>query len=154
HRRPGPPSDLLERCMATISSARTPQTIPLPQHSPGENGDGLPPATATQAGTPTATQTGSSALMVRVGTLDELRANGCLVVRHDGRNVAVFFDNGNVRAVENRCPHMGFPLHRGSVQDGILTCFWHHARFDLASGCTFDLWADDVPTYPAEVRSG
>ena len=22
----------------------------------------------------------------------------------------------------------------------------------LASGCTFDLWADDVPTYPIEVR--
>ena len=37
-------------------------------------------------------------------------------------------------------------------QDGILTCHWHHARFDLASGCTFDLWADDVPTCPVEVR--
>ena len=40
----------------------------------------------------------------------------------------------------------GFPLDRGSVEDGILTCHWHHARFELASGCTFDLWADDVPT--------
>jgi len=25
---------------------------------------------------------------------------------------------------------MGFPLERGSVEDGILTCHWHHARFD------------------------
>jgi hypothetical protein len=49
---------------------------------------------------------------------------------------------------------MGFPLDRGSVADGILTCHWHHARFDLASGCTFDLWADDVPTCPVEVRDG
>lgn len=48
----------------------------------------------------------------------------------------------------------GFPLARGSVQDGILTCHWHHARFDLASGCTFDLWADDVPSCPVEVRDG
>jgi hypothetical protein len=39
---------------------------------------------------------------------------------------------------------MGFPLERGSVEDGILTCHWHHARFDLESGCIFDLWADDV----------
>jgi nitrite reductase/ring-hydroxylating ferredoxin subunit len=37
---------------------------------------------------------------------------------------------------------MGFLLDRGSVEDGVLTCHWHHARFDLASGCTFDLWAD------------
>jgi hypothetical protein len=49
---------------------------------------------------------------------------------------------------------MGFPLDRGSVDDGILTCHWHHARFDLASGCTFDLWADDVPMCPVELRNG
>jgi hypothetical protein len=49
---------------------------------------------------------------------------------------------------------MGFPLERGSVEDGILTCHWHHARFDLESGCTFDLWADDVPIFPVELRNG
>lgn len=47
---------------------------------------------------------------------------------------------------------MGFPLDRGSIEDGILTCHWHHTRFDLASGCTFDLWADDVPTCPTDLR--
>jgi nitrite reductase/ring-hydroxylating ferredoxin subunit len=40
-------------------------------------------------------------------------------------------------ALDNQCPHMGFPLERGSIEDGILT--WHHARFDLESGCTFAL---------------
>jgi hypothetical protein len=55
-------------------------------------------------------------------------------------------------AVDNRCPHMGFPLDKGSVKDCILTCHWHHARFDLASGGTFDQFADDVRAYPVEVR--
>ena len=68
--------------------------------------------------------------------------------------ILVIYDGGRVFALDNRCPHMGFPLDRGSVADGILTCHWHHARFDLASGCTFDLWADDVPTCPVEVRDG
>ncbi len=49
---------------------------------------------------------------------------------------------------------MGFPLEEGSVEDGILTRHWHHARFDLESGCTCDLWADDVATFPVEVRDG
>jgi hypothetical protein len=49
---------------------------------------------------------------------------------------------------------MGFPLDRGSVEDGLLTCHWHHARFDLGNGCTFDLWANDTPTSPVEVRNG
>jgi hypothetical protein len=51
-------------------------------------------------------------------------------------------------------PHMGFPLERRSVEEGTLTCHWHHARFDLASGCTFDLWANDVPTCLVEIRAG
>src|SRR5258708_6119733 len=82
------------------------------------------------------------------GSLDELKAKGRLVVRGAHRPILVVYDRGRVVALDNRCPHMGFPLDRGSIEDGILTCHWHHARFDLASGCTFDLCADDVPTCP------
>ncbi len=92
--------------------------------------------------------------LVRVGTLEELQRKGVVVVRGADRPVAVFFHDGRAFAVDNRCPHLGFPLHKGSVGDGILTCPWHHARFDLCSGCTFDLWADDVPAHDVEVRDG
>lgn len=88
------------------------------------------------------------------GSLEELKAKGRLVVRGGHRPILVIYDRGRVFALDNRCPHMGFPLERGSVEDGILTCHWHHARFDLESGCTFDLWADDVPICPVEVRNG
>jgi nitrite reductase/ring-hydroxylating ferredoxin subunit len=91
---------------------------------------------------------------IRVAPLTELQQKGVIVVRGADRPVAVFARNGRVFAVDNRCPHLGFPLHRGSVHDGILTCHWHHARFDLCSGCAFDLWADDVPAYDIEVRDG
>ena len=91
---------------------------------------------------------------VRACSLAELKAKGRLVVRGRHSPILVVHDGGRVFALDNRCPHMGFPLDRGSVEDGILTCHWHHARFDLASGCTFDLWADDVPTCPVEVRDG
>ena len=91
---------------------------------------------------------------VRAACLEELKAKGRLVVRGRHRPLLLVHHDGRVFALDNRCPHMGFPLDRGSVEDGILTCHWHHARFDLASGCTFDLWADDVPTCPVEVRDG
>ena len=96
----------------------------------------------------------SSPPFVHAGTVSDLQAKGRLVLRGPHRPVLVVYDKGRIFALDNRCPHMGFPLDRGSVQDGILTCHWHHARFDLASGCTFDLWADDVPTCPVEVRAG
>jgi nitrite reductase/ring-hydroxylating ferredoxin subunit len=91
---------------------------------------------------------------VRACSLAELQAKGRLVLHGRHSPILVVHDAGRVFALDNRCPHMGFPLDRGSIQDGILTCHWHHARFDLASGCTFDLWADDVPTCPVEVRDG
>jgi nitrite reductase/ring-hydroxylating ferredoxin subunit len=88
------------------------------------------------------------------GSLEELKVNGRLIVHGGYRPILVIYDRGRVFALDNRCPHMGFPLERGSVEDGILTCHWHHARFDLESGCTFDPWADDVPICPVEVRNG
>ena len=90
--------------------------------------------------------------MVPVARLDEVRRRGVVVTQAGDRSVAVFAAGDDLHAVDNRCPHMGFPLDRGSVKDGILTCHWHEARFELASGCTFDLWADDAISYPTELR--
>jgi nitrite reductase/ring-hydroxylating ferredoxin subunit len=91
---------------------------------------------------------------IRAGRAADVRAAGRLAVHLDGHAVALFAWNDGFYAVDNRCPHMGFPLDRGTVAGGILTCHWHHARFDLAGGGTFDQFADDVRAYPVEVRDG
>ncbi len=97
------------------------------------------------------TQTRTSGL-VSVGPIEDLRERRVRVVSAGGRAIAVFYHEGKVFAIDNRCPHMGFPLSRGTVRDGILTCHWHHAKFDLAGGCTFDPFADDVASFNVEVR--
>jgi nitrite reductase/ring-hydroxylating ferredoxin subunit len=89
--------------------------------------------------------------LVRAASLAELHTSGRLVVHLDGAVVCLFVDGEQVRAVDNRCPHMGFPLQRGSLSDGILTCHWHHARFDVATGGTFDQFADELRNFPVEV---
>src|ERR1700690_4336934 len=89
---------------------------------------------------------------VQAAKLSDLRAHGSISAQVDGHPVVLFAYGERVYAVDNRCPHMGFPLDRGTVRDGILVCHWHHARFDLESGGTFDLFADDVPTFPVELR--
>src|SRR5688500_1357235 len=92
--------------------------------------------------------------LIRVGPLNELKQRGCTVVTGGGHIIAVYYHDGHVYAVDNRCPHMGFPLSRGTVCDGILTCHWHHARFDLATGGTFDPFADDVAVHAVRVVDG
>ena len=64
---------------------------------------------------------------VRACSLAELKAKGRLVLHGRHSPILVVYDGGRVFALDNRCPHMGFPLDRGSVEDGILTCHWHHA---------------------------
>ena len=90
--------------------------------------------------------------LIRVGKIEEI--DKPRIVSGGRHGIAVIVDGQKVYAVDNRCPHMGFPLHRGSICDGILTCHWHHARFDLASGGTFDPWADDVRIYDTVIENG
>jgi nitrite reductase/ring-hydroxylating ferredoxin subunit len=90
----------------------------------------------------------------QVADLGTLQKQGRTVTMAGGQPIAVFHHEGEVYAVDNRCPHMGFPLSKGTVEEGMLTCDWHHARFELTCGDTLDIWADDVQTFPTEVRDG
>lgn len=92
--------------------------------------------------------------LVRAATLAELQEKGQLLVRLNQQPIALFYSNDRVYAIDNRCPHMGFPLHGSVCKDGIVTCPWHYARFDLASGGTFDSWADDVRSFPVKIQNG
>ena len=88
---------------------------------------------------------------VRAGSLFDLRGEGQLLTKVGSIPVVVFWHDGRAWAIEDRCPHMGFPLHQGTVEAGLLTCHWHHAQFDLESGCTLDLWADDARGFDVRI---
>ncbi len=59
-----------------------------------------------------------------------------MVIRAGRRTIALFAEGDCIYAINNPCPHIGFPLHRGTLREGLLTCHWHHARFDLPTGGT------------------
>ena len=88
---------------------------------------------------------------VRAGSLFDLRGEGRLVTKVGAIPVVVFWHDDRAWAIEDRCPHMGFPLHEGTLEAGLLTCHWHHAQFDLESGCTLDLWADDARAFAVRI---
>ncbi|HEY7043056.1 MAG TPA: Rieske (2Fe-2S) protein, partial [Nocardioidaceae bacterium] len=89
---------------------------------------------------------------VRAGSVEELERDGRLLTKVGSLPVLVVSHDGCAFAIEDRCPHLGFPLHQGTVEAGLVTCHWHHARFDLASGCTLDPWADDAMGFDVRVE--
>ena len=91
---------------------------------------------------------------VYAADVKDIEATGrCLPLTVKKHPIVLFSYNSKFYALDNRCPHMGFPLSQGTVKDGILTCHWHHARFDLHHGGTFDQWAGDVESYPVQIRN-
>src|SRR5215218_730974 len=91
---------------------------------------------------------------IRAGSATDLERDGRLLTKVGTLPVVVVWHEGRPWAIEDRCPHMGFPLHQGTVESGLLTCHWHHARFDLVSGCTLDPWADDAQGFDVHLDDG
>ena len=85
--------------------------------------------------------------------LEELSA-GPVMYKHSPRQIALFQINGQVFAIDNRCPHEGYPLVQGNVDENcVLTCNWHNWKFRLADGECI-LGGDDVRSYPVKVEAG
>jgi toluene monooxygenase system ferredoxin subunit len=65
--------------------------------------------------------------------------------------VAVDGVDGEVRAYDNRCPHRAWPLERGTLADGVLTCANHGWSFDVATGRCVDPGERDLVPHRCRV---
>ena len=73
----------------------------------------------------------------------------------DAVQVAVFNVGGRFCAIEDVCTHDGGILTGGSVEDGVIVCPRHGARFCICSGEVLAPPAyEDVPTYAVRVHEG
>ena len=93
---------------------------------------------------------------VAVAAVEELN-QGRKVVRIENRQIALFATGDRFYAIDNRCPHMGYPLSMGSVRGETLTCDWHNWKFRLTDGAclhgSFD-GSEDVRSYSVRVEGG
>jgi nitrite reductase/ring-hydroxylating ferredoxin subunit/Fe-S cluster biogenesis protein NfuA len=87
---------------------------------------------------------------VDAGTLNAIPEGGVLSVLVGGEKLLLSRRGTMVTCFQNACAHLGFPLHDGDVEDGIITCPHHGFRYDLSSGeC---LTAPEVQLQPHAVR--
>jgi nitrite reductase/ring-hydroxylating ferredoxin subunit len=88
----------------------------------------------------------------KVATVPEVVEGKPKAVRVKGHSIALFNIGGRIYATDNQCPHMGYPLTRGAIRQGVLTCDWHGWSFDLEGGGCFVGGCDDLATFPIEIR--
>ena len=71
---------------------------------------------------------------VKIGAADELTPGSSKVVVVGERKVAVFNIDGDLYAIDDRCPHRGASLGKGTLDGVVVTCPLHKWEFDLRTG--------------------
>ena len=86
--------------------------------------------------------------------LSKLPVGGGRMFTQDRDQVAVFrIDEETLYAVDNRCPHEGYPLIKGTRKGCTLTCDWHNYKFNLVDGACIK-GEEAVRTFPVRVVDG
>lgn len=86
--------------------------------------------------------------------IEKLRRDGKLVAKLGGKQIALFAAGDAILACNNRCPHEGYPLREGTLDEAcVLTCNWHGWKFDLRTGDNL-LRGDRLRTYPTRIVDG
>lgn len=79
---------------------------------------------------------------------------GATVQLKDGTELALFNVKGKFHAVENFCPHKGYPLADSRLYGNIVECDLHGWRFDVRTGECFKNRDCSIESYEVVVEDG
>ncbi|MBI5974339.1 nitrite reductase small subunit NirD [Staphylococcus canis] len=79
---------------------------------------------------------------------------GKKVVVKDTEIGLFLMENGDIKAVNNICPHKQGPLSEGTVSEHYVFCPLHDQKIDLNTGEVQEPDEGCVATYPVEVIDG
>jgi len=96
------------------------------------------------------TKAGGFVTVARVG---EIPSGGVKIMRLGDQEIAVFHLAGAYYAMDDICTHDGGPLAEGLIEDHVIECPRHGARFDIRTGAVLSMPATlPVTTYPVRVE--
>ena len=98
---------------------------------------------------------------VKIAAKSEIPVGKMKMVRLDGKEILIANVNGSYYAIGNRCTHAGGDLSQGSLQNNVVTCPKHGAKFDVTTGKVisppkvglFHPKIKDEPSYQVKVEN-
>ncbi len=71
----------------------------------------------------------------------------------NGKSICIVMRQGALYAFENKCPHNGESLSKGSINYlGEIVCPWHGYRFNIKTGRECAERCRDLETFPIEEK--
>jgi nitrite reductase/ring-hydroxylating ferredoxin subunit len=71
---------------------------------------------------------------LKVASVGSVSPGEIVPVEAKGLKLLLANVDGEYRAAQRKCPHLGFNLCRGRIEDGAVVCMLHKAKFDLVTG--------------------
>jgi 3-phenylpropionate/trans-cinnamate dioxygenase ferredoxin component len=68
------------------------------------------------------------------GNRSDVPVGKMILVNLEGTVVLLANAGGNIYAINNKCPHLGGNLSRGTLNGTIVTCPLHGSQFDITTG--------------------
>ncbi len=95
------------------------------------------------------------AAYIEVANAADLPSGQAMLVTAGDRQVALFNVGGTYCAIDDTCTHRGGRLSDGTLEDDVVTCPWHGARFCVRDGHVQGPPAhESVASYPVRVTDG
>lgn len=92
---------------------------------------------------------------VTVGKVEAVPpGRGATVQLNNGGEIALFNVGGEFHAIENFCPHKGYPLADSRLYGNIVECDLHGYRFDVRSGECFTEKDCAIESYEVKIEDG
>jgi NADPH-dependent 2,4-dienoyl-CoA reductase/sulfur reductase-like enzyme/nitrite reductase/ring-hydroxylating ferredoxin subunit len=91
----------------------------------------------------------------KAAAIQDLEDGVPIPVKAKGEDLLLVRIGDRLYVTESSCPHYGAPLNEGLLSGDTITCPWHHARFDVATGKLKAPPAlDDVRSFSTKVENG
>jgi nitrite reductase/ring-hydroxylating ferredoxin subunit len=84
----------------------------------------------------------------------ELTESKMKLVTVEGTPVLLIRQQGQIFAINNRCPHMACGFFSGTLDNGVIICPCHEWRFDLETGEYEEAPGFKLTKYEWKVESG
>lgn len=92
---------------------------------------------------------------VRLCGADEVPVEGGVCEQEvAGRQICLAHVAGELKAVDNLCPHRQGPLGQGWIEGNAVVCPWHSWAFDVTTGLAEYPQGERVGVYPVRLEGG
>lgn len=91
---------------------------------------------------------------IKVARSSQVKERFGYAVKIGNKNIALFRHQGQIYALEDRCPHQAAPISEGYVENGYVVCPHHGWKFKLDDGSFIGNELVLISTFPVKEQQG